>query len=126
VPKEQQRRHISLEHQPGLAFPPGMTFRYFAPLVLILAGCTPAVDQPAARHRQMYGLVQKFDRFDDNGDGYLTRKELAQGAAASGMPLTSEKLDRVMKGYDKNGDKRISQREAQHGADVGPDIFGPE
>ena len=74
----------------------------------------------------MYGLVQKFDRFDENGDGYLTRKELARGAAQSGLNLTSAKLNQVMKGYDKNGDKRISQHEAQHGADQGPDIFGPE
>ncbi len=103
-----------------------MTFRFFTPLALALAGCTPMAEQPAARHRQMYGLVQKFDRFDDNGDGYLTRKELAQGSAASGLKLTREKLDRVMKGYDKNGDQRISQVEAQQGADVGPDIFAPE
>ncbi|MEO0017113.1 MAG: hypothetical protein RLZZ522_396 [Verrucomicrobiota bacterium] len=103
-----------------------MKFRYFTPLALALAGCTPTAEQPAARHRQMYGLVQKFDRFDDNGDGYLTRKELTQGAATTGLPLTPEKLDRVMTGYDKNGDKRISQVEAQQGADLGPDIFGPE
>ena len=74
----------------------------------------------------MYGLVQKFDRFDENGDGYLTSKELARGAAQSGLHLTPVQLDQVMKGYDKNGDKRISQHEAQRGADHGPDIFGPE
>jgi len=89
-----------------------------------LVGCTPVAEQPAARQRQMYGLVQKFDRFDDNGDGYLTRKELDQGVRRTGtLHLTSAQLDQAMKGYDTNGDRRISQQEAQRGADNGPDIF---
>ena len=92
-----------------------------------VVGCTPVAEQPEARHRQMYGLVQKFDRFDTNGDGYLTRKELADGVRNSGtLHLTSAQLDKAMKAYDLNGDRRISQREAQLGADRGPDIFGGE
>jgi len=104
-------------------------FPFTATLILLgcAAACTPVAEQPQARQRQMYGLVQKFDRFDENGDGYLTRGELATGIKESGtVHLTPAQLDQVMQGYDRNGDKRISQREAQQGADSGPEIFGPQ
>ncbi|MCX6877198.1 MAG: EF-hand domain-containing protein [Verrucomicrobia bacterium] len=89
-----------------------------------LFGCAPAPEKPAARQRQMYGLVQKFDRFDQNGDGYLTRQEIAAGLKEAGtLRLSPAELDQVMTSYDTNGDRRISQREAQAGADHGPQIF---
>ncbi len=106
----------------------------FRPMILLavalgggLVGCEPAAERPAARQRQMYGLVQKFDRYDDNGDGYLTRKELDRGVRNTGtLKLTAAQLDQAMKGYDRNGDRRISQREAQLGAENGPDIFADQ
>lgn len=92
----------------------------------LLPGCAPAPDAPASRQLQMYGLIQKFDRYDENGDGYLTREELARGVRRTRtFKLTSAEFDRVMKAYDVNGDDRISQQEAQRGAVRGPEIFGP-
>jgi len=90
----------------------------------MLFGCAPVPEAPSARQRQMIGLVQKFDRFDHNGDGFLTRKELTDGLRAEGtLSLTPAELDRVMAAYDINHDRRISHREAQLGADRGPIIF---
>lgn len=87
-------------------------------------GCSMPVDSPQARQLQMYGLVQKFDRFDYDGDDLLTRAELKEGVAESGsLKLSDEELDRVMKAYDTNRDGRISRREAQAGADRGPGIL---
>ena len=107
-----------------------MSFNLLFLLSLILAlfgfviGCAPRPDPLAERHRQMIGLVQKFDRFDYNGDGYLTRQEIANGLREEGtLSLTPAELDRVMVAYDLNHDHRISRHEAQLGADRGPIIF---
>lgn len=99
---------------------------FAAPLLLgLLPACAPVQEQPAARQRQMFGLIEKFDRYDDNGDGYLTRAELAAGVKEAGtIHLTPAQLDRAMAAYDTNGDRRISHGEAQRGADQGPRIFG--
>lgn len=92
----------------------------------LLPGCAPSPEAPTSRQLQMYGLIQKFDRYDENGDGCLTREELARGVRDAGtLELTPAELDRVMKAYDVNGDGRISQQEAQRGAERGPGIFGP-
>lgn len=58
----------------------------------------------------MIGLLEKFDRWDDNGDGELDRNELAIGLEGSGHDP-----DRVIDFYDTNGNRRISLREAQAG-----------
>ena len=72
----------------------------------------------------MFGLLEKFDRFDYNGDGYLTRKELEDGIREKGtVHLTQEQYDKVMKAYDTNLDSRITLREAEVGAHRGPVIF---
>ena len=93
----------------------------------IVVGCAPAPNSHAARHRQMVGLVQKFDRFDANGDGYLTRREITAGLLeADTLSLTPAELDQVMAAYDINHDERISRHEAQLGADRGPKIFDPQ
>ncbi len=91
----------------------------------VLGSCTVTrQDSPEARQAQMFGLVQKFDRFDYNGDGYLTRSEMMEGVKESGnIRLTEDEWTKVMQAYDTNRDGRISQREAQWGADRGPGIF---
>jgi Ca2+-binding EF-hand superfamily protein len=76
-------------------------------------------------------LEQKFDLFDLNGDGFLTRKELAEGLHSIGTPgVTPEKIDKIFAYYDTNKDGRISLREAQRGNEAGPDellkMFGAE
>lgn len=93
-------------------------------LASLLPACLPAPDQRSDQHRKMFGMLEKFDRFDDNGDGYLTRGELDAGIKAKGMVhLTPEELDKVMKAYDTSGDRRISLHEAEIGAKRGPQIF---
>jgi hypothetical protein len=108
--------------------PVSTSFMFLVYLILalfgLLFGCAPAPTRPSDRQLQMIGLVQKFDRFDHNGDGYLTRKELEDGLRAEGsLSLTPAELNRVMAAYDINHDKRISRHEAQLGADRGPIIF---
>lgn len=89
-----------------------------------LVGCAPAPYQPSDLHRKMIGLLQKFDRFDHDGDGFLTRDELDTGIRNEGtVRLTPAELDRVMSSYDTNHDLRISFEEAQFAASYGPAIF---
>lgn len=90
----------------------------------LLFGCAPTPATPTARQRQMVGLVQKFDRFDHDGDGYLTGREVMDGVREAGtLSLTPAELKQVMRCYDTDGDKRISHHEAQRGSDLGPVIF---
>lgn len=60
--------------------------------------------------RQMIGLLEKFDRWDYDGDGQLTLAELSKAKA-----LTGYEPEQIMDFYDTNHDRRISLREAQHG-----------
>jgi Ca2+-binding EF-hand superfamily protein len=60
--------------------------------------------------RQMIGLLEKFDRWDDDGDGQLDRAELEAGLA--GTPFQA---DRVLEFYDTNRNGGISLQEAQAG-----------
>lgn len=96
-------------------------------LVSLLPSCVPqppAAEKHEARQRKMFGLLEKFDRFDYNGDGYLTRKELGDAVRDHEIPdVTPDKLDQVVKAYDTNGDRRISLSEARKGANLGPQIF---
>lgn len=80
---------------------------------LALAACSPGPGPftPATRvERQMVGLVQKFDRWDDNGDGKLKASELKQAQSISGRtPLE------ILDFYDTDKDGAISLKEAQAG-----------
>ena len=58
----------------------------------------------------MIGLLQKFDRWDENGDGYLTEDELVKT-----KQLTGHTPAAVIAFYDTDGDGRISLKEAQNG-----------
>jgi Ca2+-binding EF-hand superfamily protein len=58
--------------------------------------------------RQMIGLLQKFDRWDEDGDGYLTAKELGKTQQITGHPP-----EKVLAFYDTNHDRRVSLKEAQ-------------
>jgi Ca2+-binding EF-hand superfamily protein len=64
----------------------------------------------------MIGLLQKFDRWDDDGNGQLDRQELAEGLAGSGhLP------EAVMEFYDANCDGKISLKEAQNAYSRAPE-----
>lgn len=92
--------------------------------VVALAACAPDPRQPQARQRQMDGLLEKFDRFDTNGNGSLTRTEIRNGVADMGtLRLTNSELDTVMAAYDTDRNGHISQAEARRAAARGPVIF---
>ena len=81
--------------------------------VVGLVSCTaapgPVVPQNAIE-RQMIGLLEKFDRWDENGDGKLTAPELVEAEQRSGRPA-----DRIIQFYDTDQDGGISLREARRG-----------
>jgi hypothetical protein len=86
------------------------------PFVLVAAlatSCSPGLGPVVPEtpvERKMIGLLQKFDRWDDNGDGELDRQELA-----TNLQGTPHNPDRVIAFYDTSGNGRISLREAQAG-----------
>jgi hypothetical protein len=89
-----------------------------------MGACVPSTNDVPPIHRKMFGLIEKFDRFDENGDGYLNRLELEKGVNTMGPDrLTKEQYDRVMLVYDTNEDRKISLKEAQIAAANGPVIF---
>ncbi len=81
--------------------------------LLVLASCNsgpgPIVPQTKVE-RQMIGLLEKFDRWDENGDGQLTAPELRPAEELSGYSP-----ERILAFYDTNHSKGISLHEAQAG-----------
>ena len=94
-------------------------------LLLIAAACLAAACSPGPgtaipetrSEKQMLGLMEKFDRWDYDGDGELSIKEIHAGIA--GIQGTSKavtyKAADVVKYYDDDGNKTVSLREAQAG-----------
>lgn len=83
------------------------------PLVVAVVSCAKApgpVTPVTPVQRQMIGLLEKFDRWDENGDGHLTEAELGKAEKITGHPP-----EKIVAFYDQNGDKRISLAEAQEG-----------
>lgn len=82
-------------------------------ITLAMISCSggPGEFTPTTRvERQMVGLVQKFDRWDYNGDGQLSAKELAEPSKISGHTPAQ-----IIAFYDTNKDGKISLKEAQAG-----------
>lgn len=78
---------------------------------VVFASCAPAIGPVVPKtpvERKMIGLLQKFDRWDDDGNGQLDRHELTEGLTGSG-----HSPDEVMKFYDTNRNGTISLKEAQ-------------
>jgi len=100
----------------GLAAPRQLDFHMKLQILfpaLLCGACSPGlgpVVPETPTERKMIGLLEKFDRWDDNGDGYLDERELAMGLEGS-----DHKPANVIVFYDTNGDGRISLREAQAG-----------
>jgi len=94
--------------------------KYLALLFLGLVGCSTSDPHSEAAHgRKVMALQEKFDRFDYNADGKLTRKELEQGISESDVTgVTEEELDALMEHYDVNGDGAISRWESQRAIDL--------
>ena len=72
-------------------------------------GLGPVVPQTQTE-RKMIGLLEKFDLWDDNGDGQLDEPELEMGLKES-----EHKAANVIDFYDTNRNGTISLREAQAG-----------
>lgn len=83
------------------------------PLLIVMVSCAkgPGPVTPVTPvERQMLGFLQKFDRWDENGDGYLTANELRRAKQITGHPPK-----KIIAFYDQNNDDRISLAEAQEG-----------
>lgn len=78
--------------------------------LLCTAGLLACAPHPGAVKRQMIGLLEKFDRWDYNGDGQLVASELGDAEKLSGLPVPE-----IIGFYDTGKDGRISFGEAQAG-----------
>lgn len=89
--------------------------KYLLPVLPLFVSCVG--DDPhsqAAHGRKVMALQEKFDRFDYNANGELTRAEIEQGIRESGtVGVTEEELDAAMAEFDVNGDDAISRWETQ-------------
>jgi Ca2+-binding EF-hand superfamily protein len=79
-------------------------------------GMSPAVPKTRMQ-RQMVGLMEKFDRWDYNGDGELSKKEISQGInSLKGKPQqVNYTATEVLEFYDTNKNGSVSLAEAQDG-----------
>ena len=77
---------------------------------------SPAVPKTRMQ-RQMVGLLEKFDRWDYNGDGQLSKKEISNGIdSLKGKPQqVNYDPAKVLEFYDTNKDGMVSLAEAQDG-----------
>jgi len=89
-------------------------------LAIASASCSsgPGPVIPETRtERQMIGLLEKFDRWDDDGDGALTEKELNHGI--NRFKDTPTRVDytgkEIIDFYDTNKNGKVTLREAQVG-----------
>ncbi len=98
--------------------------KYLLPLPVLFAACAVDPHSEEAHGMKMMALLEKFDRFDYNGDGLLTRKEIEQGVRESDVSGVDKKeLDSAMKHYDVNRDGFISRWEAERVIDLPvPDV----
>jgi len=87
---------------------------------LLAASCAHHEEHSEAAHgRKMMALLEKFDRFDYNGNGSLTRKEIEQGIHESAASsIDPKELDAMMKHYDVNKDGKITRWEAERVIDL--------
>lgn len=85
----------------------------FIPCVFAAAACSHApvnVVPKTPVERQMIGLLEKFDRWDLNGNGKLSAKELKAGEKATGRPV-----GQILEFYDVDRDGSVTLKEAQKG-----------
>jgi hypothetical protein len=90
------------------------------PLILGIVSCArgpgPVTPQTPVE-RQMLGLLQKFDRWDYDGDGELDSSEISQGIKSTkGKPQeVNHTAAGVIKFYDTSLNGKVSLTEAQAG-----------
>ena len=101
---------------------------------LLLASCasdSPGPASPSAptsgstredMERKLIGFQEKYDRFDYNGDGDLTPKEVSDGLATEQIEgITRADVPKIFAYYDTNRNGRISLREINAAYQAGPD-----
>lgn len=88
----------------------------------LLASCAYVYPHTKEIHaRKMVSLLEKFDRFDYNGNGRLTRAEIIQGVKElNATGVTEAEIDAVIAHCDSNKDGSVTLREAQRGERKGP------
>lgn len=93
--------------------------KYLVPCAAVLSACATVDPHSEAAHgRKVMALQEKFDRFDYNADGRISRGEMEVGIRESGVSgVTEEELDFMMKHYDVNDDGAISRWESQRAID---------
>lgn len=97
--------------------------------ILLLVSCgtpsDPGSPSSSAEEEMSAKLItfqQRFDRFDDNGDGFLSRREVTAGLTNDwGEELTPDTVPLIFAFYDTNGDNRISLAEINAGYEAGPE-----
>lgn len=97
---------------PKLVFPALATFV----LVACASGTGSAIPETNSE-KQMLGLIEKFDRWDYDGNGLLSTKEIDDGITTlkgTSRTVTFTAAD-IVEFYDRNGDHAVSLREAQAG-----------
>jgi hypothetical protein len=99
------------------------------PLIFTVASCAsgPGPVTPENRtERQMLGLLEKFDRWDDDGNGELTAKEVDHGINRfKGTPMKVNYTGKqVVDFYDIDHSGAVSLREAQAGYHRADEVKG--
>lgn len=93
--------------------------RYFLLLLPLLAASCGTPDNIVPenhREKKMFAFLEKFDRFDYNGDGKLTKKEVRQGLRESDVHgITDAEINKGFAEFDTDKDGTISFAEAQAG-----------
>ncbi|KAF3445230.1 hypothetical protein FNV43_RR14924 [Rhamnella rubrinervis] len=67
--------------------------------------------EKSSNKQSMDEVQQIFDKFDKNGDGKISCKELKNVLRALGSETSTEEVKRIMAEIDKNGDGYIDPRE---------------
>ncbi len=84
------------------------------PCLIISCGVPNNIVPRNAHERRLFGLLQKFDRFDYDGNGKLTKAEVRLGIKESKVKGVTEKnITRTFTNYDDDRDGSISFGEAQ-------------
>jgi len=96
-----------------------MKYLSLLPLLLVSCAFEDSSNDEAAHGRKMMGLLEKFDRFDYDGNGSLTRREIEEGVREAGVVgIEQAELDAMMKHYDVNKDGKITRWEAERVIDL--------
>jgi Ca2+-binding EF-hand superfamily protein len=93
------------------------------PLAALLVSCgggvtpgpgpQPGDNLQSEQERKAVALLEKFDRFDDNGNGELTRPEIVNGIRFEGIHgVDHAEIDRLFSTCDSNRNGAISLPEA--------------